>query len=392
MPLRWDEVADVVAEDFTLATVPALYAERGDAGAGIDEAVGSLEGLLELSARHEAEGQGDAPWPPNYAKQAGEPPRVQPSRGAPPEDASTSRAAASAADRRRRSPRSGRPRSPPATGTPACRPSGRARARRRPAAASRTIPVIEISRAAKKDEALEGLERWKERHPEAAAALEPADVLVDGMRGRSSLWYRVRVNLIHVPEADRPAQEPLDPDYDPWEGYEWPDRGGQLERAPRKKPGCRAAEPSYRFARSRALPRGRPVLGDPAVATAGSLRPRPAVPRSPIRTSSSERELSPPSCAIRIRDRRAPGRPGFAAHRGDHGDRWRGRSGSVADLDRIMPRVGSRTSVRDGWVYEGVTGSTRSPESARCRHLGLGLQRIRDLAERATSAVRGSLT
>jgi hypothetical protein len=95
--------------------------------------------------------------------------------------------------------------------------------------------VIEISRAAKKDEALAGFERWKERHPEAAAALEPADVLVDGMRGRSSLWYRVRVNLIHVPEAARPAQEPLDPDYDPWEGYEWPDRAGQLERAPRKK-------------------------------------------------------------------------------------------------------------------------------------------------------------
>jgi hypothetical protein len=96
------------------------------------------------------------------------------------------------------------------------------------------IPVIEISRAAKKEEALAGLERWKERHPEAAAALEPADVLVDGMRGRSSLWYRVRVNLIHVPETDRPQQELLDPDYDPWEGYEWPDRSGQLERAPRK--------------------------------------------------------------------------------------------------------------------------------------------------------------
>ena len=96
------------------------------------------------------------------------------------------------------------------------------------------IPVIEISRAASKEEALEGLERWKARHPEAAAHLEPADVLTDGMRGRSSLWYRVRVNLIHVPEADRPAQEALDPDYDPWAGYEWPDRAGQLERAPRR--------------------------------------------------------------------------------------------------------------------------------------------------------------
>jgi hypothetical protein len=95
--------------------------------------------------------------------------------------------------------------------------------------------LIEISRAEHKDEALAGLERWKERHPEAASHLEPADVLVDGMRGRSAVWYRVRVNLIHVPEADRPSQEPLEIDYDPWAGYEWPDRSGQLERAPRKK-------------------------------------------------------------------------------------------------------------------------------------------------------------
>jgi hypothetical protein len=71
-------VADVVAEDFTLATVPKLYEERGDAGAGIDDAVGSLDALLELSERHGADGMGDAPWPPNYAKQEGEPPRVQP--------------------------------------------------------------------------------------------------------------------------------------------------------------------------------------------------------------------------------------------------------------------------------------------------------------------------
>jgi bifunctional non-homologous end joining protein LigD len=55
------------------------------------------------------------------------------------------------------------------------------------------------------------------------------------MRGRSTTWTRIRVNLIHVAEADRPAQEPLEVDYDPWAGYEWPDRAGQLERAPRKK-------------------------------------------------------------------------------------------------------------------------------------------------------------
>jgi DNA ligase D-like protein (predicted polymerase) len=233
MPLRWEEVGDVEPEEFTLATVPALYAKRDDAGAGIDEAVGSLDRLLELSARHEAEGLGDAPWPPNYAKQAGEPPRVQPSRkrrpeseyqpgrgqagGPPPEVAAERAAAVAAGDRNAGLPTEWEGTRPTPTG------------RRRT-----NIPVIEISRAAKKEEALAGLERWKERHPEAAAALEPADVLVDGMRGRSSLWYRVRVNLIHVPETDRPQQEPLDPDYDPWEGYEWPDRSGQLERAPRK--------------------------------------------------------------------------------------------------------------------------------------------------------------
>jgi len=234
MPLRWDEVANVEPEAFTLATVPGLYAERGDPGAGIDEAVGSLEALLELSARHEAEGQGDAPWPPNYAKQAGEPPRVQPSRkrradveyegrgvagGPPPEVAAERRKAVEAGD-----PNAGLP-----TDWAGTRPTPTGRRKS-------AIPVIEIARAAKKDEALAGLERWKARHPKAAAALEPADVLVDGMRGRSALWYRVRVNLTHVAEAERPAQAELDPDYDPWAGYEWPDRAGQLERAPRKKP------------------------------------------------------------------------------------------------------------------------------------------------------------
>jgi hypothetical protein len=96
-----------------------------------------------------------------------------------------------------------------------------------------SIPVIEIARAATKAEVNQGLERWRARHPEAAAHLEPADILTDGMRGRSTVWYRLRVNLVHVPEALRPSQEPLDPDYDPWAGYEWPDRSGRPERAPR---------------------------------------------------------------------------------------------------------------------------------------------------------------
>lgn len=176
MPLTWGEVPDVVAEDFTLATVPALYAAKGDRHEGLDEAVGSLDALLELSARHEAEGQGDAPWPPHYRKQAGEPPRVQPSKR---------KAAAPSATGRRQS----------------------------------TKPLIEIGRAAKKTDALAGLGRWKARHPEVAAKLASADVLVDAMRGRSTTWTRIRVNLEHVPEIERPAQESLDPDYDPWEGY-----------------------------------------------------------------------------------------------------------------------------------------------------------------------------
>ncbi len=73
-------------------------------------------------------------------------------------------------------------------------------------------PLIEIGRAQRKEDALEGLERWKARHPEAAAHLEPADVLVDSMRGRFATWTRIRVNLQHVPATLRPAQEPLDPD------------------------------------------------------------------------------------------------------------------------------------------------------------------------------------
>ena len=144
--------------------MPARFAEIGDPGAGIDEAVGSLEALLELSPQHEAEGQGDAPWPPNYAKQAGEPPRVQPSkarkrppstsraaarRGGPPPEVAAERAAAVAAG----DPNAGLP-----TEWAGSRPTPTGRRKT-------SIPVIEIARAATKAEALEGLERWKARHP-----------------------------------------------------------------------------------------------------------------------------------------------------------------------------------------------------------------------------------
>ena len=158
-PLSWEEAADCDPADFTLATMPARFALAGDRHADIDRHPGSLAALLELSARHEREGLGDAPWPPQYKKQAGEPPRVQPSR--------------------RRVPKA---------------------------------PLVEIARAERKEEAMAGLERWRSRHPGAAAHLQPADVLVDAMRGRHHTWTRIRINLEHVPVEARPAAEPPDPD------------------------------------------------------------------------------------------------------------------------------------------------------------------------------------
>jgi DNA ligase D-like protein (predicted polymerase) len=185
-PLDWSEVPDAELGDFTVLTMPDRYARLGDVGAGIDEATGSLEGLLELSARDEAGGLGDAPWPPHYAKQAGEPPRVQPSKR-----------------------RMGDPAAPPATAAGRS-PTGRRRS---------VHPLVVISQAKLKDDALAGLERWRARHPEAAALLAEDDVMVDAMRGRSTVWWRIRLNLRHVPEAERPAAEPPDPDYDP--AVEW---------------------------------------------------------------------------------------------------------------------------------------------------------------------------
>jgi bifunctional non-homologous end joining protein LigD len=161
-PLTWDEIDVCDPRDFTLATMPRRFAEVGDRHAAIDLHPCSLASLLELSARHERDGLGDAPWPPHYRKQAGEPARVQPSR--------------------RRVPKH---------------------------------PLVEIGRAQRKEDALAGLERWRVRHPAAAAHLAPADVLVDSMRGRYHTWTRIRVNLQHVPEDLRPDQEAPDPDDGP---------------------------------------------------------------------------------------------------------------------------------------------------------------------------------
>ena len=186
-PLRWDEVPDCEPDAFTLATVPARFAAIGDPGAGIDAEAGSLEALLELASRQEAAGLPDAPWPPNYPRQPGEAPRVQPSRAR------------------------GRSGSVPlAAPGKESGPTGRRRT---------TVPLVEIARAQTEKEARAGLERWKLRHAEVVPHLEPADVLVDAMRGRSSAWYRIRVNLEHVPPQQRPPQEPLEVDYDPWASY-----------------------------------------------------------------------------------------------------------------------------------------------------------------------------
>jgi len=194
-PLAWDEVAECDPRDFTLITMPDRVAAVGDRHAGIDARPCSLERLLELSERHEREGLGDAPWPPHYRKQAGEPARVSPSRA---KRASAQQASPS-----------------PARRPPSLDGSRRASARQTPGRRVPTRPLIEIGRAQQKDAALAGLERWKARHPEAAAQLAPADVLVDSMRGRFRTWTRIRVNLQHVPEELRPPQEALDPNDTP---------------------------------------------------------------------------------------------------------------------------------------------------------------------------------
>jgi len=161
-PLTWDEVPSCELGDFTLKTVPMRFVERGDLTAGMDEAVGSLDPLLALAARHEKEGLGDAPWPPHYQKQDGEPRRIQPSK-------------------------------------------------------RKDMPVIIVAKAANKEDALEGLTRWRARHREASRHIKEEDILVDAMRGRYTTWTRVRVNLRNVPKDERPEAEPPDPDYDPWE-------------------------------------------------------------------------------------------------------------------------------------------------------------------------------
>jgi bifunctional non-homologous end joining protein LigD len=191
-PLAWDEVPACDPAAFTIDTVPERVATIGDPAAGIDDAPGSLDRLLELSMEHEEAGLGDAPWPPHYEKQPGEPPRVQPSKRRP---STSARSGATA------------------------RYGGSAGRRRS------TMPLIEIARAETEAEAMAGLDRWRQRHPDVWERLQPADVLIDAMRGRHTTWTRIRLNLRNVPEPDRPPQEPLEVDYDPWDGFAWPPGG-----------------------------------------------------------------------------------------------------------------------------------------------------------------------
>ncbi len=201
-PLAWDEIEACEPSDFTLATMPARFAQLGDRHADMDGHAGSLVSLLELAARQKAEGLGDAPWPPHYRKQPGEGTRAAPSR-------------------------------------------------RR----TTTHPLIEVGRAREKADALAGLERWKARHPDAAAHLQPADILVDALRGRFRTWTRVRINLQHVPVELRPAKEPLDPDENMAE--EW--AGGVSDPDPSTSSGSfrgpsRNGRPRRRPSRARKAP------------------------------------------------------------------------------------------------------------------------------------------
>ncbi len=182
-PLHWEEIPHCDPADFTVATMPARLASLGDPHATMDDTPGSLDALLELAARDEAAGLGDAPWPPHFRKMDGEAPRVAPSRA-----------------------------------------KGKAKVPRA------KMPLIVIANSPDKEAALAGLERWKAKHLDAAAHLAVDDVLVDSMRGRSSTWTRIRVNLRHVPDEFRPAQEKPDPDDDPTR--EWREKWGRGKKEP----------------------------------------------------------------------------------------------------------------------------------------------------------------
>ena len=188
-PLRWEEIPDCEPGDFTVLTMPARLKAIGDPNAGMDDAAGSLEQLLELAARDEAAGLGDAPWPPHFRKMEGEATRVAPSRAKSTKGAS---------------------------GAKRVKKTSKKKTAKKDAPKPRVkMPLIVIANSPSKEDAMAGLERWKARHADAALHLAIDDVLVDSMRGRSSTWTRIRINLRNVPPQIRPPQEMPDPDDDP---------------------------------------------------------------------------------------------------------------------------------------------------------------------------------
>lgn len=169
-PLFWDEVADCRPEAFTVATVPQRFERLGDPWEGMDHTAGGLESLLDLAGQ-----LGPTAKPPKGVRRAAD---------------------------------------------------GRGQAGQGRQTRASTMPLIEIARTETRDEALSALQQWRDSYPVAAEQLTPADVLIDGMRGPSSIWYRIRINLQHVAESERPPQEALLAEYNPWATY----KGAQQQR------------------------------------------------------------------------------------------------------------------------------------------------------------------
>ena len=212
-PLAWNEVAAAEPGDFTVLTMPARFAAIGDPHAAMEEHAGSLESLLALAERDAAEGMGDAPWPPHFRKMAGEPARVQPSRARPAEKGFEAQLGEGFGPKRFRK------RSVSLSAGADTMVSTSAAADSAPLKVAKgrksKFPLVIVAQSPDKHAAEDGLHRWKAAHPKVTPHLAVDDVLVDRMRGSAYIWYRIRVNLRHVPEDLRPAQGTPDPDEDP---------------------------------------------------------------------------------------------------------------------------------------------------------------------------------
>ena len=227
-PLHWHEVPDANPADFTVLTMPQLFAERGNPHEAMDTAHGSLDQLLALATRDEAEGLGDAPWPPHFVKQEGEAKRVQPSK-AKSFSAQSAEGFGAHRFKKRSKAASDMPETSdtaqklssfreaggPASSLSSEAPTTPKPTRKTPTKRTPKHPLIIVAQSTDKSAAEAGLNRWRAAHPEAAQHLAVDDILIDRMRGASSIWYRIRVNLRHVPEEIRPTQQTPDPDEDP---------------------------------------------------------------------------------------------------------------------------------------------------------------------------------